>query len=171
MTKQKRAQTDTPEYPKRRPSQVKDRRDYYPSKSRQDTEGSLTHQSFKDACDINMIVKNHTDQGFWSHQNPRQPMYGDFTMAVELQEALGRVDAAHADFESLPADVREAAANDPVRFLEMTADEEGFADLVEAGMAVGKDYELPESRRAEVSDPPAATPQQTGDDPAKSGGD
>lgn len=41
-----------------------------------DPETGLTHQSFKDECDINNIIDLHTRTGMVTHLNPGKPQYG-----------------------------------------------------------------------------------------------
>lgn len=90
-----------------------------------------------DQCDLNRIVKRYAQTGVWDHLSPRQPTYGDFTGARSLDEAYELVRQAEEEFYSLPADVREKAANDPVRFLEMLASEDGAEILRQAGLPIG----------------------------------
>lgn len=95
---------------------------------------SRAKQSFKDDCDINLIVKRHAQRGLWDHINPVEPKYGDFSKATDLQTAIELVTAAEESFFELPAAVRTVVDNDPVQFLNALADEDGFRDLVEAGL-------------------------------------
>lgn len=95
---------------------------------------SRTKQSFKDDCDINLIVKRHASTGLWDHLAPRTPTYGDFSMATELSDAIALVNAAEADFDGLPAAVRAVCENNPVKMAEAFADPELFRELVEAGL-------------------------------------
>lgn len=95
---------------------------------------SLTKQSFKSECDVNVVVKNHAQTGMWSHLNKREPTYGDFTMATGLQEAMDLVDSAQEDFDELPAEVRSACDNDPVKLLAKLADPVQANELVELGL-------------------------------------
>lgn len=113
---------------------------------------SRTKQAPAEETDINFIVKRHT-QGARVPLNPRTPHYGDFSKAVDLTAAHELWAAAEDDFMSLPADVRTAANNDPVRFLEMLASEQDTQELIDAGLAV---EEPPEG--AETGGPPPPQP-------------
>lgn len=95
---------------------------------------SRTKQSFKDDCDINLIVKRHAQRGMWDHLAPHTPTYGDFTGATDLQDAIFKVDEANRDFMTLPAVLRAAVNNDPVQLLEALASEEATNDLIELGL-------------------------------------
>lgn len=94
----------------------------------------MTKQAFKDETDINLVVKRHAQTGVWDHLNTRQPHYGDFTMATDLQTAIERVNAAEDDFMSLPASVRAVCDNDPVGLLQLLSSEEGAQALFDAGL-------------------------------------
>lgn len=104
---------------------------------------SKAKQAFAKDCDINLIVKRHAERGMWDHLAPRTPLYGDFSKALELQDAIEAVRAAEADFMSLPAAVRAAVDNDPVQFLQAMADEGGFHHLVQNGLPVADTYRAP----------------------------
>lgn len=100
---------------------------------------SRTKQSFKDQCDVNIVVKRYATEGVLSHAMTREPSFGDFTHAEDLHAALTRVRDAQTEFDSLSSDVRKAADNDPVQLLHMLADEDGAKILQEAGMELGLD--------------------------------
>lgn len=118
-------------------------------------------QSFRDDCDINLIVKRHAQTGMWSHLNPRQPTYGDFTQSTALREAIDLVGRAEKDFASLPARVRALVDNDPAKFLEAMAIPEAVHELAAAGLPMGDGYEPPkppEPIPTAPATPPPATP-------------
>lgn len=97
---------------------------------------SRAKQSFKDDCDINLIVKRHAQTGMWDHLANTTPTYGDNSAAVDLQEAFQSVKDAEEAFRQLPAEVRAVVNHDPVRFLEALSDEDDFAFLVDAGLPI-----------------------------------
>lgn len=96
----------------------------------------LTKQSFREGCDINFIVRQHAQTGMFTHLNPIAPTYGDNSAAVDLQTSIQAVRDAQANFEQLPAAVRQAASHSPVQLLEMLGNEEAFAHLVDVGLPV-----------------------------------
>lgn len=101
------------------------------------TEGGgelLTKQADKDACDINLIVKNYGTSGQFANVNPLVPRYQDNTAVVDLITARNTWNDAMESFMTLPADVRALANNDPVQFLEMLTDEGAVAALKERGL-------------------------------------
>ena len=98
---------------------------------------SRTKQSFMDQTDINLIMKKFGRTGVLEHTTHKEPQYGDFTMSVDLQEAIELVKTAQEKFMGLPAEVRFAAGNSPVQYSEMLASEEGAMMLQEAGLPLG----------------------------------
>lgn len=107
-----------------------------------------TKQSFKDDCDINLIVKRHASTGLWSHLANRTPLYGDFTQATELQDAIEKVNAAEDEFFVLPAAVRAACNNNPVQFYNMMGAEEAVRLLADAGLPMSAEWQATEKKRA-----------------------
>lgn len=118
-------------------------------------EPSKTWQAAKDECDVNLIIANYNRTGLLGHLNPRQAMYGDFSQALELREAIDLARAAEADFMALPANIRAMAQNDPVVFLEMLADEGAVAALKAAGLPVQEPGTV-ETPKEETAQPPAS---------------
>lgn len=97
---------------------------------------SRTKAANANETNINLMVARYKKTGQFASLNPRQPIWGDFSQAVTLEDAYNRVAQAQRDFMALPAAVRAAADHDPVTFLEMLADEGGTAELVKAGLPV-----------------------------------
>lgn len=96
----------------------------------------LTKQADKDAADINIIVANYGTTGAFAKVNPVEPRYQDNTAVVDLIEARNTWNQAVEDFNTLPADVRAMAHNDPVVFLRMLTDEDQVKALKNAGLPV-----------------------------------
>lgn len=95
---------------------------------------SRTRQSEAEATDINRIIKQYHRTGVITHYTHRVPMYGDFSLSRDLQASLNLVAEVNDSFMQLPAEVRSAAENSPVRFLEMLGSKEGSDHLVAAGL-------------------------------------
>lgn len=95
-----------------------------------------TKQDQRDSTDINMIVENFKATGRVGNVIAKPPMFGDFSAARSLTEALEVVQAATANFAELHPAIREAAGNSPVQFLDMMADEGGRALLEKAGAKI-----------------------------------
>lgn len=93
---------------------------------------SLTSQSFKDECDINVIIDRYVRSG--------EPLplpdirdYGDFTGALDYHSSVNQILAAQASFMALPAKVRSRFNNDPGQLLEFISD----ADNIEEARKLG----------------------------------
>lgn len=61
---------------------------------------SLTHQEFKDDCDINNLVENWLKTGV-AFFNPKSPIYGDVSEFPTFQESQNLMAALRAGFEAL----------------------------------------------------------------------
>jgi len=120
------------------------------------TQPSRTKQSFKDECDINLIMKRfkrvmNADflqkfNGFVGGQ------FGDFSEVTDYRSALDQVRQAQGVFEALPAIVRKRFNNDPALFLDFCHDPKNSDELVTLGLA---------TKSAPVQDAPSQ-PSSTG---------
>lgn len=101
---------------------------------------SMTIQEQAEDADINIIVARFgITQQF--PENPRMPVYGDFTGITDYRTALEAVTEAQNQFMALPPNVRFSLANDPQRLLEF-ADANGN-DTKEMLRQVGISEALP----------------------------
>jgi len=125
---------------------------------------SRANQADRDLVNINSIISRYIAGQPNVIVSSQEPLYGDFTGPLDLHTQLNRVNAANERFQALPSKVRQAAQNDPVRFLEMFEDPEQLAVLTEAGLVVGfpDDQASPpppsaasENPPVEPADPPA----------------
>ena len=124
----------------------------------------VTHQSFKDECDINLIVRRHAQTGLWDHVAKRQPHYGDFSEARDLADAVELVNQANQGFMELPAAVRKAVQNDPVKLLQAMADPLAFDALVQLGLPVEDSYKSPQPP-GDTSPEPGIQTEKQGESP------
>lgn len=97
----------------------------------------LTQQHFKDDCDINLIVERMTraggyDVGGIGHVPPQ---FGDFSSAVDFQEAQNIIARAGEEFAALPSKVRERFQNNPLKMLEFVEDEKNTEEAIKLGIA------------------------------------
>ncbi len=128
-----------------------------------------TKQSMQDECDVNLIIKRHSATGALTHLNPKAPQFGNFASPYDLKSAIDAVHMAQDRFLKLPAEIRSAAQNNPVRFLEMLEDPDGQADLADAGLRLhGPDFEPtePDPRIPQTGPPEKELPRD--DDAAAS---
>lgn len=96
---------------------------------------SRTQQQFKDECDINTIVDNFT-RGLAVPMTAMQPMTGDFVnVEGDFHQALMALEAAKANFMSLPAKVRERFGNKPENFVDFCVDPANIEAVRDLGLA------------------------------------
>lgn len=94
---------------------------------------SLTQQSSKDECDINIIMKNF-GQGQSLPENYKVPQFGDFTEIDDYHSAMNAVAKAAEAFDQLPAEMRYRFNNDPQNLLEFVADDKNRPEAVKLGL-------------------------------------
>ena len=98
-------------------------------------DSSLTHQSFKENCDINNILKKYESTGLVEHLNNHNGNYGNFLDAPSYQEALNHVINTEHMFNSVPANIRAKFNNDPAQFLEFVQNPDNKEELISLGLA------------------------------------
>lgn len=92
-----------------------------------------TKQSFKDECDINVIIRRFLKTGQLDLAQRLEPRYGDAT-GIEFQAALQKVAAARTLFAELPAALRARFDNDPAKLLHFVHDEKNREEGIELGL-------------------------------------
>lgn len=92
-----------------------------------------TKQSFKDECDINVIVSRFLKSGYLPPA-VQEPRFGDVT-GLEFQSAMELIAGAESQFQALPSAVRSRFKNDPAAFLDFVGDPANGPELVEMGLA------------------------------------
>lgn len=100
---------------------------------------SRTKQSFKDECDINLIMKRFKNvmgaeylnryQGYLSGE------FGDFSNVMDYRSAIDQIEQARGVFGALPAKVRARFENDPAQFLDFVQNPANANELVDLGLA------------------------------------
>lgn len=91
-----------------------------------------TKQSFKEECDVNLIVAKAQKTGVLPMKG--NPLYGDFSEVPEYQEALETVRVAGDQFRGLPAHMRERFENDPAQFLRFVSDPSNAGEMAKLGL-------------------------------------
>lgn len=93
----------------------------------------ITVQSYKDDCDINLIVSRF---GVTGHLPVARsvPEYGNFASMLDYHDALNRLVEAREAFETLPAKVRERFRNDPGELVGFLQDEANADEAVRLGL-------------------------------------
>lgn len=105
---------------------------------------SMTEQSHKESCDINVILRNALSQGQLPDMIKSNPQYGDFSTLPTYQESLNTVIHAQDQFAALPALVRERFQNDPGQFLSFATDVKNIDEMVKMGLATYKPGQSPD---------------------------
>lgn len=100
------------------------------------TEPSKTQQSFKDDCDINVIVRRFGVTG--QLPNVAAPVYGDFSQIDDFRSAIHAVMDAEDEFMKLDAKIRERFNNDPQELLEFCADTRNIEEAKKLGLVLDK---------------------------------
>lgn len=120
-----------------------------------------TQQSFRDECDINVLVKRF-GIGAELPVGLRAPTYGDFTGVDDYQSALNAIIAADDAFMKMPADVRTRFDNSAAKFVEFCSDDKNREEAVKLGLVV------PRSQVGDVvkGDLPPASPLKAPAEPA-----
>lgn len=101
---------------------------------------SLTKQSFRDQCDINIILKNYENTGMISHTNKSQGTYGDFTGISDYQSSLNAVITAQNSFNELPAGLRKYFDNDPAKLIQFISDDKNYDQAYKLGLISEETY-------------------------------
>lgn len=97
---------------------------------------SLTVQSTKDECDINVIVDRFGITGQMP-ESLRVPRFEDFGDTVfDYRSAVEAIALAEDSFMSMPARVRAEFSNDPQVFLEFCSNAENLPRMRELGLAL-----------------------------------
>jgi len=102
------------------------------------TEPSLTDQSQAKACDVNQIMIRYKKTGQVTHLAKNQGVYADVSEIPDLTEALNKVSAATAAFETVPAYIRKLVDNDPVKFIEFLQNPQNDDLAIKLGLKVAK---------------------------------
>jgi len=77
----------------------------------------VTHQSFKDECDINNILVSWLNNGVAS-VNGLTPSYLDLSTSEDYKTSVDILIAAQASFDALPSKIRSHFHNDPIELLD-----------------------------------------------------
>lgn len=108
----------------------------YPTEPLRLSQDGGADQSLRGETNINNIMAHYEATGTVNRVNRQAPLYGDVSNLPDLRTAIDQVREAQASFDALPSQVRAAAANDPVQFLEMMSRPEGREYLQASGLEI-----------------------------------
>lgn len=92
-----------------------------------------TKQSFKDECDINVIMRRYEKSGVLP-QGVGVGSYADFSDVGTFHDAQNVLVKAQAQFDALPARVRNRFRNDPGEFLRFVSDKSNLDEARKLGL-------------------------------------
>ncbi|UDN67665.1 internal scaffolding protein [robinz microvirus RP_87] len=118
---------------------------------------SMTKQSHKDECDINLIIKKYQKTGIIQHISQQTPSYTDLPDTLDYQQSLAILEEADYAFSTLPSVVREYFHNSPAEFLAAFTDPSQAAKLEEWGLAKKREEQAPTT--PVEAPPPPTTPK------------
>lgn len=116
---------------------------------------SRTKQSFKDECDINVIMRRYDKTGVLP-AGVGVGSYADFSSVGSFQDSQNILIKAQSQFDALPARVRDRFQNDPEKLLRFIADKANFEEAKKLGLL--KDEAKPLEVAAAVAPPEPAKP-------------
>jgi len=168
MTTKSDKQTQTPKSQTQTQTNPSIRHAYSPQLKTpfKNTSPSMTKQSFKDECDINVIMGRYMRTGVLDFINKHQPRYEDLTEAADYQHAMLIVAESRSLFEDLPSSIRTKFENNPAKFLDFVHDPKNRPEMAEMGLLrAGTTITLPtpQSNPSAQPTPAAANPDASGD--------
>lgn len=126
---------------------------------------SRTKQSFKDQCDINIIMARYNKTGDLTHISQAIPQYGDFSNVPDLHGAMNQVRDAQAEFLLFPAKIRDRFGNDPDQLIQFMSNPDNLKEAVELGLVQVQ----PGEKEASLSPPAPVTDPVTTDSKVQGG--
>ncbi len=121
-----------------------------------------TKQSFKDQCDINLIIARHTNTGVVSHLNKSTPGYG-YATSQDFSQAMRSITDAQNSFNNLSDEIQERFEGDPSKLLEFSQDPANKDEGVQLGL--WPEDPTQEPKKAPI--PPEKTPEEKTDTDSK----
>lgn len=115
-----------------------------------------TKQSFRDECDINILMARLGTTGQVNHQNSAQPWFGDFSNVLEYRDAVHLARDAEEAFAALSAKVRNRFDNEPGNLLAFMEDPANQKEAIQLGLFEAKP--VPTPPKAEEKPPPDPDP-------------
>jgi phage internal scaffolding protein len=98
---------------------------------------SMTKQAFKNECDINLIMRKYTQSGVLPASVSNQ-RFDDFSEVGDYLEAQTVLLDARAQFDALPAVVRDRFRNNPLDMLAFVQDPVNSDEAIKLGIVVPK---------------------------------
>jgi len=101
--------------------------------------GGRTKQSFKDECDINVLMRKYQKSGKLPENVRNNPIFMDLGTPFDYQESLNQVVKAREAFDMLPGEVRKRFSHDPYKLVEFVGNPDNIDEVVKLGLAKKKE--------------------------------
>lgn len=111
------------------------------------TEPSKTDQSFKDDCDVNIVLQRFMKTGDESIFR-KGGSYSDVSEVPDLLEAHLNLQRAKLAFDQLPAQLRKKLENNPLMLEQYLADPANHEEAIELGLLRARPEDSPASKPA-----------------------
>lgn len=125
-------------------------------------EPTLTKQSFKEECDIDVILRRYADTGVIDHVKQFKGEYGSFLDVQDYHTSMNQVVAAQEMFMSLPAQVRARFRNDPAEFLAFCGNPDNQDEMVKMGLATVREDAKDPKKNSPASPDGVSSPEAKG---------
>ncbi len=122
-----------------------------------------TKQSFKEECDINIIIAKYDRTGAIGHLNRKTANYG-FATSEDFASAMRTVTDAQTMFNQLDPKIQTRFGGDPAAFLDFAQDPANKAEGVQLGLWPEDPTEVPDEA---LRTPPETPPEENTDKPPK----
>lgn len=96
----------------------------------------MADQSFKEECDVNVILSRYMKTGQLIHVNTRTGVYADVSEIPDLMGAMTQVQHAQQAFDDLPAEIRKRFNNSPVEMINFLQDPRNDEEAIKLGLKV-----------------------------------
>lgn len=139
----------------------------------ENTESSMTDQSFKKDCDVNTVIARFKKTGQITHLARTQGVYADLSETKDLLSSIMEVQRANDAFMTLPSQLRAKLNNSPADFIEWINDPKNDEEAIKYGLksrsVISEEVKEPQKKeKPNAKSPKDSDPSPTGDDPKKS---
>lgn len=133
--------------------------------------GDGAQQSFKEDCDINVIMNRFAKTGTVDHVKKHQPRYGIAT-GQSLHEAMNLIAQAESMFMDLDPDIRNKFNGSPSELLDFVQNPDNELAAAELGLALSDEAQaVADARKAAIEAPGSAeVPVEPTSPPGAGGG-
>ncbi len=113
-------------------------------------------QSFKEECDVNLVVSRFAETGLLTHVAAGVPQFVDASALGDYRTIIEQVRKVEEYFEGLPALVRSEFDNDAARFMDFLESGASAKDLEDLGIAILGDKRVEKQLQRRRDDAAAA---------------